>query len=308
MKLTRLVACALVALALGSFLVACGDDDDDTTAASGDATSQTTAAPAKAQTVSLTTKEDGVTSFAFEGVPSTLKAGAVEITLDNATGKQPHDFQLVKLTGGHTIDEIVKTTNDENSPLETWLDEVNGVGTAGPTQSRSATVELTEGTWGYFCTESTDQDNGPSIAHAQHGMSGSFEVKGDSGADLPTAAASVVTTEYKFAPTGLKAGENTVEFRNDGAMLHHVLVAPIAAGKTLEDVKTAFASEGEPQGPPPVDFEKLVGTAVLGPNQALVTTMNLPAGDYAMFCFMPDKGTAGPPHLAKGMLQELKVG
>jgi hypothetical protein len=307
MQLRRFGACALVALAFGSFLVACGDDDDDTTAASGDDTAETTA-PASAQNLSLTTQENGTTSFKFDGIPATLKAGVVDIELANTTGKQPHDFQLVKLEGGHTIDEIVKTVSDENSPLETWLKEATGVGTAGPQHTSKASVELTEGTWGYFCTESTDQDDGSSISHAQHGMSGTFDVKGDNGGDLPTAAASVVTTEYKFAPTGLKAGENTVEFRNDGAMLHHVLVAPIAAGKTLDDVKAAFASEGEPQGPPPVDFEKFVGTAVLGPKQSLVTTMNLPAGTYAMFCFMPDPGTAGPPHVAKGMLQELKVG
>lgn len=290
-------------------LVACAGDDDDNTAGSGcDTTEATTAAPAKAQRVSLTVKEDGTKSFAFEGAPTTLKAGAVEITLDNSAGKQPHDLQLVKLPQGRTIDELVKSVSDESAPLETWIKEATGVGAAAPSQSRTATVELTEGTWGYFCTESTDQDNGPSISHAQNGMAGTFEVDGDGGGELPSAAASVVSTEYTFALTGLKPGGNTVEFRNDGALLHHVVIVPIAAGKTLDDVKAWLASEGEPQGPPPADFDKRVPTAVLGPSQALVTTMNLPAGDYAVICFMPDPGTAGPPHVAKGMVQELKVG
>jgi hypothetical protein len=82
---------------------------------------------------------------------------------------------------------------------------------------------------------------------------------------------------------------------------------PVAAGKTFADAKAALQSSEEPEGPPPIDFEHGSRTAVIDPGQTIVTSAELTKGTYVLFCFMPDKGTAGPPHVAKGMVAEAVV-
>lgn len=70
----------------------------------------------------------------------------------------------------------------------------------------------------------------------------------------------------------------------------------------------ALGIKNEPQGPPPLDFAKGQAFAVLNPGQSETATIQLESGtSYAFFCFIPDRGTAGPPHTAKGMLIEQKI-
>jgi plastocyanin len=309
MKLKRFGACALAVLALGSFLVACGDDDD-TTAASGDDTTATTAGGGDAKANDIPTVTFGATDdvaakkFTFD-VPSDIKGGAVTVQVDNK-GKEVHDLQFVKASSGHTLADLLKVVDSEETPTPDWLATAAGVGSTAPGTKNEATVDLEPGTYWYFCTESSG-DGPNSVSHAANGMAGELTVGPDSGAELPDTDASITASEYKFDVEGVKAGENTFTFENAGKMLHHVLAAPIADGKTFDDVKTFLASEGEPSGPPPIDFENLAATAVVGPGQSEVATWNLKPGKYALFCFMTDYNTAGPPHLAKGMLQELDV-
>lgn len=299
MRFRRIGALALVALAFGSFVVACGDDDDDTAAAGGDAKTEE-AAPV---VVISATDDVAAKKFAFD-IPSDLKGGVFTLELDNK-GKELHDLQFVKAEDGKTLADMLSVLGEE-STTPSWIKTAAGVGSTAPGKTGRVTVELPAGKYFYFCTESSGEDEN-SVQHATNGMSGEITLTGDTGAALPETDASVTASEYKFDVEGLKAGENTFTFANGGKQLHHVLALPIAAGKTIDDVKAAFASEQEPSGPPPVDFEKAVGTAVVGPGQSEVVTWNLPAGDYAMVCFMSDYDTQGPPHASKGMLQELKV-
>jgi uncharacterized cupredoxin-like copper-binding protein len=310
MRFRRIGASALVVLALGSFVVACGDDDDDTTAA-GDQTSETTAATGgdstsdEAPTITVGATDDvAAKKFTFD-IPSDLTGGVFTIELDNK-GKELHDFQLVKAEAGKTLQDMLGVLGDESSTPE-WIKVGAGVGSTAPGTVQKATVDLAAGKYFYFCTESSG-DDANSVAHATNGMSGELTLTGDSGASLPETDGSITASEYRFEAKGLKAGENTFTFENAGTQLHHVLALPIADGKTLEDVKAAFASEQEPTGPPPVDFEKGVGTAVVGPGQSEVATWDLQSGSYALICFMTDYGTTGPPHVAKGMIEELKIG
>lgn len=80
-------------------------------------------------------------------------------------------------------------------------------------------------------------------------------------------------------------------------------------GETIADVKGKefFMTEGgPPSGPPPVDFEGGFGTAVLDGGAKEVADVELKAGRYAFVCFIPDRA-GGPPHIAKGMLQEIEI-
>ncbi len=303
MKLRRIGTIVLVVLTTGGILAACAEDDKPRAAASKTARADR----ARVREVTITVDEQGSDSFSYENVPATIEAGVVRLRLDNSSGAEPHDLQLARIEPGHTLAELTEQAADQSVPFPSWLEEATGVGVAAPGRIAEATVELTEGTWAFFCTELTEQPSGPPVSHATHGMAGTFEVDGDASGVLPETDTTIATGEYTFDVKGIEAGENVVEFRNDGGMFHHVVAFPMTPGTTFADVQKAFASDDR-SAPPPLDFTKGIGTAVLGPGQRLVTTLDLPVGDYVLICFIPDSGTAGPPHLAKGMLQELKLG
>ena len=124
---------------------------------------------------------------------------------------------------------------------------------------------------------------------------------------LPKPDAKVAGHEYAFNVKNLKAGRQTVEFRNTGAQLHHFFMVPIQQGKTFAEAKAALLAPPDQQtGPPPVDFDKGTGVEVLDPGTAEVSTISLSKGDYVMLCFINDR-SGGPPHFTKGMLQEVRV-
>jgi uncharacterized cupredoxin-like copper-binding protein len=256
-------------------------------------------APVPIYTIGVT--EAGA-KFSFT-IPADMKGGIVTLRMNN-TGKEAHDFQLVKQSSGHTLDELVSVFADEDAPLPDWLSTAGGVGTTSPGTTNEATLSVAAGSYWYICTESSEDGE----THAAKGMAGAVTFTGDSGAALPKTAASIAASEYTFATSGFVAGNNKVTFKNAGRQLHHVIMMPISAGKTLDDVKKALSEEGDPTGPPPVDFSKAVVGAVLDPGVQEFFTADLQAGTtYALICFIPDKGTAGPSHAAKGMLVELKV-
>jgi hypothetical protein len=287
------IAAVLIGITL---LVACGSDDNKNAAAPP----ASDAAPPRYKVTA--TEVDGAYKF---DVPPNVKGGVVSFELASAASNQePHDFQLVRLPTGHTLDDLLKQVSSDSAPLEAWLKSGAGVGTVAPGSSATATFELAPNAqYAFFCTEASEQI-GP---HSTHGMSGAFTTGAKSGASLPTGSATVTASEYKFDAVGLKAGDNTIAFENGGTMLHHLLMFPILPGKTLDEVRAAFASQGPPTGPPPVDFEKSIGSAVAGPGESIVYKANLEAGRYAAVCFLPDPGTAGPPHVVKGMLTEIDV-
>jgi hypothetical protein len=307
MRFRRFGASALVVLALGSLVVACGDDDDDDTAASDSAGGDTELAEGEIPQFTITATDDlAAKKFTFD-VPSDIEGGVVQLSLQN-DGKELHDFQLVEAADGHTLEELLDEVSSEEAPLGDWVVGAGGPGSAPPEQASTAILDLAPGEYWYFCTESSGEDGEEQISHAANGMSGEFTVAGDSGAEIPDADATITAKDYSFATAGLKAGKNTIAFSNEGpAQIHHALLFPVADGATFAQASEFLMSDEPPSGPPPVDFENGRGTTVISSGKIEVIEMELDAGTYALVCFMPDKGTAGPPHLTKGMLAELKI-
>jgi hypothetical protein len=293
----------MAALLLFTFVgAACGGDDDDSTASGSTTTVKDDGGDADAPPEYTITASEGDGTYKFD-VPDDIKGGVVTLKLDNSAGKEVHDLQLVKLDG-HPMDEVTKQISDDSSPVPAWIKDASGIGSVPPGATLSATVKLEPNTeYGFFCTENNEEKK---LSHATHGMNGTFTTGDDSGATMPEGTATIDTAEYKFALDGLKAGSNTVAFKNGGSMLHHVIIVPFADGKTLDDLKTALSSEDQ-SAPPPVDFEKGSFSAVAGPGDEIVYDIDLQAGHYAILCFMPDLGTAGPPHAMKGMIDEFTI-
>lgn len=297
MRRLRVLGAVLLLFALVG--AACGGDDDGTVGSSNTTEKGSDAKVPPTYTVK-TSEGDGTYKF---DTPATITGGVVTITLDNSVGKEVHDFQLAKLDG-HTLDEVLKQVAGGAAKLEPWLKQGAGVGSAPPGTSSTATFKLEPNTeYAFFCTQSNEEKQ---LSHAAKGMAGTITTGADDGAAMPSATATVETTEYKFKVDGLKAGKNTIAFTNKGTMLHHVGIFPFVPGKTLDDLKKAIGSEDE-SAPPPVDFEKGTFSAVAGIGDTINYEVDLPAGRYALVCFMPDPGTAGPPHALKGMIDEVTI-
>jgi hypothetical protein len=234
--------------------------------------------------------------------PESVKAGAVEITLTNS-GKGPHGAQLVRVEGDHTADEVVEKVLEtpEGAPTPEWAFAAGGVAPVPPGKSGTATVTLEPGS--YYIA---DDAGGEEQANAGNGGITAFEVTGEGGGELPKTDATIVASEYTFETSGLRAGKNRLTFENSGKELHHAIAFPLREGATVADLKELFASDKPPAGPPPFDEKKIVGTSVLEGGLSQVADIEFESGTYALVCFISDR-KGGPPHVAKGMISELKV-
>ncbi|HEV2776231.1 MAG TPA: hypothetical protein VGV90_11625 [Solirubrobacteraceae bacterium] len=292
-------ACA-VAVAL--FGAGCGDDDENGSA-SGDA-----AKPVKFAIEATANGKRKALEF-----PSTVKAGLVTMTLTNSD-KVPRSAGIVRLVGDHTVDEFREVVSEEGAPIPAWIEDGGGVPTVPPGETVSVTQVLAPGKYAIADDESEEGENGKSFADL--GAKGEFMVTGEAvDVELPAQPATLTATddgggddgEYGFEFKGLKGGTNQVRFENTGEQLHHAIMFPINKGKTIEDAEKAFMEEGPPKGPPPVAFDKGVGTQVIDGGIAQNLTLELqPATNYAVICFIQDR-KGGKPHIAKGMIEELKV-
>lgn len=272
----------VVLIALGLGTTACSSSESD------------------AESLSVTTSEPSAGKVTI-AAPATVKAGLVEVKFKNS-GKMPHDLQLIRVEGNHSVEEVLRVVGSESDPIPTWLHGEGGVANLAPGKSNSATMDLQAGKY-YMVDTNTDEDDN---SFAQQGGVKELTVTGESeGKALPSADVTITAKEYEFTIPALKAGTQTVKFDNVGKELHMVFALPIVPGKTFADVKAAFAARDD-QGEPPVDFENATGAEVIDNGKALVTKMTFKKGSYAFVCFITDR-TGGAPHFTKGMFQEVKV-
>lgn len=239
-------------------------------------------------------------------VPESVEAGAVEIRLTNSS-KVPREAQLIRLDDDHTLDEALEVigSEEEDAQIPDWLHAEGGVGTTAPGAAGTATVVLDEGTYYLVDTASGNEDDAES--NFKLGAQATIEVsEGDDDAELTEVAPSIEMNDYSFVTEGLKQGTNRFVLKNTGDELHHTLAFPITEGATLAKVREFLLSEGAPEGPPPLDFEGGVGTAVLDGGREQIAELEFQAGRYALICFITDRA-GGPPHVAKGMLREIEI-
>lgn len=124
-------------------------------------------------------------------------------------------------------------------------------------------------------------------------------------AQTPAAAPALVTvtaSDFAFAaPATIPAGLTTVRLVSQGKEMHHVQLVRLDEGHTVEELMQAAGAHG-----PLPSWARFVG----GPNAPMPggtseATVDLPAGTYALVCFIPSAD--GVPHLMKGMVKPLTV-
>ena len=293
---SRSILPTIIAIAAGALVAGCGDDDKTTEAA-------------KPITFAITATAEGAKKKTLE-FPATVEAGLVALTLKN-TDTVPRSAQIIRVTGDQTVDDVLKVVNAEETKIPDFMQDGGGTSAVKPGATATATQNLAPGRYVIWDDEGDDGDDTP--GNDELGAKGEFTVTGEATDDeLPAVPATITATDegtdtdtktYGFEFKGLKAGTNEVRFENTGDQLHHALFFPIIGKKTIEDVEKAFASES---GPPPVDFEKGVGTTVIDGGIAQNITLDLPAGRYAVICFLSDR-KGGKSHAEQGMLEEFTV-
>jgi hypothetical protein len=124
-------------------------------------------------------------------------------------------------------------------------------------------------------------------------------------ATKPNAPITITLHDFAFdSPDTFTSGSNTWAISNNGPMPHEIQVAKLAAGGSSNDVLNFFATPN-PSGPP--TFQSVGGFQGIDPNLNGTLTLNLPAGDYAFYCAIPDPSNGGKRHLQEGMLKQVTV-
>lgn len=126
----------------------------------------------------------------------------------------------------------------------------------------------------------------------------------------PPAATTAPTTnsvtftagDYRFSgPSEIPAGLTVLRLENQGKELHHLVIARLDQGKTVDSLLAAIKQPG----PPPPWLHFVGGPNATEPGSQSNASRMMEPGHYAVICFIPT--AAGVPHVAKGMISSLEV-
>lgn len=290
-----LFATGLVAAAIATGAVACGDDDKDK---DGDGAEPTATSEAAGEIPQL---DITASDFAFD-VPAEFGGGWVRIVMNN-TGAEDHQAQFARLNDGVTLDQFTTALQGDETEALALVSLAGGPNAIVPGETADVVNELDAGNYVLLCFVSGEDD----IPHVAKGMIAPLTVTEPAAEqpEPPEADASVTTAEFSFdAPDTLPAGETVFEVANSGAQPHEMTAVKLDEGVTFEDLQALLAAEEEPTGPPP--FSSAGGLGAIAPDTAGYTTLNLAAGTYALLCFVPDPDS-GAPHFTLGMVDSFTV-
>jgi uncharacterized cupredoxin-like copper-binding protein len=251
--------------------------------------------PAEASRVTFRTSE-----YAYEA-PAAFKGGLVELEIDNSSGKEAHEAELVLLEDGKTAADYLAAV--QAGPPPAFAVPAGGPGPVDPGKKAVYTANLAAGNYMFVCHIPAPDGQ----EHLTKGMVGEATVSEGTEAALPSADATISFEDFRFVGIdGLRAGSQVVKAVNKGQQPHHMAVVTLAEGKTVQEALGVLSGQTPPQpGPPPfTGFPGFVGT--FAPGAEATRTLDLEAGKkYLFVCFIPD--VDGTPHLAKGMQAELQL-
>jgi hypothetical protein len=199
--------------------------------------------------------------------PTTVEGGVVSMEFANV-GEELHEYPMARLQPGKTMDDFrAELAAGEGSSSAVTVPSVSGL---SPGEEVTITQALEPGTHVLFNLDE-ECPEGVTI--------GSFEVEGDSGAELPEADGAIVARESSFDVPELTAGTRTVELRNVASEVRDFHLFRLHEGKSLADATTWFDS-----GKGPAPFAALGAVASTDPSAPSVyLTLELEAGrDYVL--------------------------
>jgi hypothetical protein len=235
--------------------------------------------------------------YHFEAPPET-PAGLTTFRLVNR-GPSLHHVQLIKLDQGKTTDDFLAALKAGGPPPQ-WATPAGGPNPPEPGSTASATVLLEPGNYALICFIPAEDG----MPHVMKGMASTLKVTPATRPAAAEPAADIVVklVDYDFELSApLTAGRHTLRVENAAGQPHEIALIRLKEGKGPMD----FAAWGEkPTGPAPGSL--FGGVSGIMPGAHAFATVDLPPGDYALMCFVPDMKD-GKPHFVHGMAKRIKV-
>jgi len=234
--------------------------------------------------------------------PDSVAAGLEMFHLVNS-GPSLHHIQIVALDSGKTASDLMAAMKNPGPP-PAWARFVGGPNAVVPGGADTAIAYLTLAAGNYALICLIPDTAG--VPHFAHGMVRALTVtpSDETPASAPAADVTIHLRDYEFDVTGnLTPGAHTVRIVNDGPQPHEMLIARMAPKKKAADL-VRWVETGKMRGMPPA--RPVGGSTVLGPGASEVVAVNLPAGDYGLFCFVPD-AKDGKDHVEHGMVKDLAI-
>lgn len=268
-------SCVVLMLVLGS----CSD--------AGDVPRRDDAAAARGSKVTIR-----ATEYTYDA-PPTVRGGLVEITLDNSSGAESHEAEMIRLDPGKGIADLRAAF--PGHPPE-WAHLSGGPGPVLPGKTAVFTGNLPAGLYVLMCQVPASDGR----THLEKGMLAQISITEGPNGVVPEGDATITATEFEFSGhERVTAGTQTVRVVNEGKNHHHFVVFSLVPRKKAADALAFF--EGRSTESPIAGRVGLVGT--LAPGLSAARTLELVAGQtYILACFISDE--AGTPHVSRGMIAE----
>jgi hypothetical protein len=232
--------------------------------------------------------------------PDQIPAGLVTVQLVNR-GPSPHHVQLLRLAEGKTPADFQAAL--QKGALPTWALPAGGPNPPKVGGTSEVRIPLEAGEYMMVCFI----PDTAGVPHMAHGMVRPLRVTpatetAASSADT-TADVDLTLVDYDFKLSApLTPGRHVVRVTNAAKQPHEVVFVRLEPNKTPQD----FARWGERQvGPAPGTLHG--GISGIMPGTVAYVPIDLPAGDYALLCFVPDMKD-GKAHYVHGMTKRLKIG
>jgi hypothetical protein len=286
-------AAVMAVLVLGG----CGADRrPDAPLADAASTTPAAATPAAATPEILTVT---ASDYKFDA-PDQIPAGMVTIQLVNR-GPSPHHVQLLRLGEGKTLADFQAAMQTGQMP--TWAMPAGGPNPSEVGGTSEVRLPLEAGQYVMVCFI----PDTAGVPHVAHGMFRPLRVtpavvaaatSGDTTADVR-----MTLVDYDFKLSGpITPGRHVVRVTNTATQPHEFVFVRLQPNKSPQD----FAQWGEHQvGPAPGTMHG--GISAILPGTVAYVPVDLPAGDYALLCFIPDVKD-GKAHYKHGMARRIKVG
>jgi plastocyanin len=286
---------------LTAVFAGCGDDDDDDDAASPDDTETPSEAESEGEALEVTASD-----YSFAGLPEEFAGGAVTVTMTNE-GATAHEIAFINIgdeANAPTFFDDFGPVIQEGAAWPDYVANVAGANEAEPGASFTVTYELDPGTYMVFCalsgtTEDPDSEEGP--PHFVQGMQQLVTVTEAEGAtEVSDADGTITARDYEFE-ADLSAGDQVINFVNEGPNDHFAAISKFPEGTTVADAEAAMdamlqSEDGSvPEGTPEPEELGFSGIASAGTAMQFELAEPLEAGVYSFICFISDR-TGGPPH------------
>ena len=238
--------------------------------------------------------------YSFHG-PASIPGGWQTIRLMNQ-GRDFHQVQFLKLPPGKTsadFEQALKAKNFRQIPP--WVHRYGGVNSVPPGSEARAILNLVPGEYVLICGIPDIEGR----AHVVHGMISSVSVTPPPTSSPPPPHADIIIRggDFSFVVEGpLTPGPHIIQFRNDGAQAHEILVLKLQPWASTQ----SFLKTYRPGGTPNPTGETIGGVVGLDPGLESYFPLDLEPGRYGLLCFLRDPAT-GAPHFTLGMWFDFEV-